>query len=150
MGPLIRSSGSNIILTGTSNHTINGGGERWWDGEGTNGGKTKPKFFYAHDLDDSTITGLNVKNTPVQAFSVQSDNPVLNRITIDNSDGDDNGGHNTDAFDVSESNGVTIRDAVVRNQDDCLAVNSGTVSSSPCLFTAQNHASQDLYSDTPI
>jgi polygalacturonase len=87
---------------------------------------------------------------PVQAFSVQSDNPVLNRIMIDNSDGDDNGGHNTDAFDVSESNGVTIRNAVVRDQDDCLAVNSGTVSSSPCLFTAQNHASQDLYSDTPI
>ncbi|GLI81382.1 hypothetical protein PoHVEF18_009761 [Penicillium ochrochloron] len=125
-GPLIRISGSNIIVAGTSNHTINGGGERWWDGEGTNGGKTKPKFFYAHDLDDSTITGLNVKNTPVQAFSVQSDNLILNRITIDNSDGDDNGGHNTDAFDVGESNGVTIRNAVVKNQDDCLAVNSGT------------------------
>ncbi|KAJ6002463.1 CAZyme family GH28 [Penicillium sp. IBT 35674x] len=122
-GPLIEISGSNIIVAGTSNHTING---RWWDGEGTNGGKTKPKFFYAHDLDDSTITGLNVKNTPVQAFSVESNNLVLNRITIDDSDGDSNGGHNTDAFDVGESNGVTIRNAVVMNQDDCLAVNSGT------------------------
>ncbi|KAJ5149950.1 CAZyme family GH28 [Penicillium atrosanguineum] len=125
-GPLIRIEGSNIIVTGTSNHTINGGGARWWDGEGTNGGKTKPKFFYAHSLDDSTITGLNIKNTPVQAFSVQSDNIVLNRITIDNSDGDSAGGHNTDAFDVSESNGVTIRNAVVKNQDDCLAINSGS------------------------
>lgn len=63
----------------------------------------------------------------MQAFSVQSDNIVLNRITVDNSDGDDNGGHNTDAFDVGESTGVTIRDAVVKNQDDCLAINSGSV-----------------------
>ncbi|KAJ5215844.1 uncharacterized protein N7498_002251 [Penicillium cinerascens] len=125
-GPLIRIAGSNIIVSGTSNHTINGGGARWWDGKGTNGGKTKPKFFYAHSLDDSTITGLNVKNTPVQAFSVQSDNVVLNRITVDNSAGDHNGGHNTDAFDVGESSGVTIRDAVVKNQDDCLAINSGS------------------------
>lgn len=126
-GPLIRISGSNIAVSGTSNHTINGGGERWWDGQGSNGGKTKPKFFYAHDLDDSTITGLNVKNTPIQAFSVGSDNIVLDSINIDNSDGDDNGGHNTDAFDVGESNGVTIRNAVVKNQDDCLAVNPGSV-----------------------
>lgn len=130
-GPLIRIAGSNILVAGTSDHTINGGGERWWDGKGTNGGKTKPKFFYAHSLDDSTITGLNVKNTPVQAFSVQSDNLVLNRIIVDNSDGDSNGGHNTDAFDVGESNGVTIRNAVVKNQDDCLAVNSGSVGSLP-------------------
>lgn len=117
-------------MSGTSNHTINGGGEQWWDGEGTNGGKTKPKFFYAHSLDDSTITGLNIKNTPVQAFSVQSNNLKLDKITIDNSDGDSNGGHNTDAFDVSESDGITISNAVVKNQDDCLAINSGSVSSS--------------------
>ncbi|KAJ5666971.1 hypothetical protein N7462_011380 [Penicillium macrosclerotiorum] len=125
-GPLIRISGSGVTVSGTSNHSINGDGSRWWDGEGTNGGKTKPKFFYAHDLDDSIITGLNIKNTPVQAFSVQSDNLVLSSITIDNSDGDDNGGHNTDGFDVSESTGVTIRNAVVKNQDDCLAINSGS------------------------
>lgn len=91
-------------------------------------------------MDDSTITGLNVKNTPVQAFSVQSDNIVLNRITVDNSDGDDNGGHNTDAFDVGESSGVTIRDAVVKNQDDCLAINSGSVRTpESLLFLLKSH-----------
>ncbi|KAJ5105585.1 hypothetical protein NUU61_002932 [Penicillium alfredii] len=69
-GPLIRMPGSNIAVSGSSDHIINGGGARWWDTKSTNGGKTKPKFFYAHGLDDSTITGLNVTNTPVQAFSV--------------------------------------------------------------------------------
>ncbi|KAJ5542295.1 hypothetical protein N7461_008298 [Penicillium sp. DV-2018c] len=124
-GPLIRFSGSNIEITGEEGHVINGGGASWWDGQGTNGGKTKPKFFYAHSMTDSSITGLNVKNTPVQAFSVQADNLVLDSITIDNSDGDDNGGHNTDAFDVGESTYITISNANVKNQDDCLAVNSG-------------------------
>ncbi|KAJ5105581.1 hypothetical protein NUU61_002928, partial [Penicillium alfredii] len=41
-------------------------------------------------------------------------------IYIDNSDCD-NGGHNTDAFDVGASTYITISNAVVKNQDDCLA-----------------------------
>ncbi|KAF9367319.1 Polygalacturonase, partial [Mortierella sp. AD011] len=35
-------------------------------------------------------------------------------------------GHNTDGFDVSDSTGVTIVGAKVYNNDDCLAVNSGS------------------------
>jgi len=35
-------------------------------------------------------------------------------------------GHNTDAFDVGNSDDITITGATVYNQDDCLAVNSGT------------------------
>jgi galacturan 1,4-alpha-galacturonidase len=63
----------------------------------------------------------------VQAFSIHSNNLVIDGVTIDNSDGDDNGGHNTDGFDISESTGVTIKNAVVKNQDDCIAINSGEV-----------------------
>jgi galacturan 1,4-alpha-galacturonidase len=36
------------------------------------------------------------------------------------------GGHNTDAFDVGSSSGVPIKNANIKNQDHCLAVNSGT------------------------
>lgn len=35
-------------------------------------------------------------------------------------------GHNTDAFDVGSSSDITITGAKVYNNDDCLAVNSGT------------------------
>ena len=69
-GPLISVSGTGITVDGASGHVINGEGAKWWDGEGTNGGKTKPKFFYAHSLKQSTIKNLNVENTPVQGFSV--------------------------------------------------------------------------------
>ena len=52
---------------------------------------------------------------------------AVNNINFDNTAGDvTNGGHNTDAFDVGSSTGVTISGAVIKNQDDCLAINSGT------------------------
>lgn len=125
-GPLISVSGSGIKVSGASGNSLNGDGSRWWDGEGSNGGKTKPKFFYAHDLTQSTISGLNILNTPVHCFSINgADTLTLSNITIDNSAGDDKGG-NTDAFDIGSSTSVTISGANVKNQDDCLAVNSGT------------------------
>ncbi|KAI1495512.1 endopolygalacturonase [Biscogniauxia marginata] len=125
-GPLISFSGNKITVTGAAGSLIDGGGAQWWDGKGSNGGKTKPKLFYAHSLDSSSITGLNIKNTPVHGFSIQSDGLTLKDIIIDNSAGDTAGGHNTDAFDVGNSNDVYIIGANVKNQDDCLAVNSGS------------------------
>ncbi|KAL9062696.1 MAG: hypothetical protein Q9157_008708, partial [Trypethelium eluteriae] len=126
-GPLISVSGSGITVTGASGHVIDGNGAAWWDGKGSNGGKTKPKFFYAHSLKaNSVIKGLNVKNTPVQGFSINSAQDLsVQDITIDNSAGASLG-HNTDAFDVGSSTGVTISGANIQNQDDCLAINSGT------------------------
>ncbi|GJP89553.1 CAZyme family GH28 [Aspergillus niger] len=123
-GPLISMSGEHITVTGASGHLINCDGARWWDGKGTSG-KKKPKFFYAHGLDSSSITGLNIKNTPLMAFSVQANDITFTDVTINNADGDTQGGHNTDAFDVGNSVGVNIIKPWVHNQDDCLAINSG-------------------------
>lgn len=125
-GPLVRIAGDTITVDGTD-ATLDGDGSRWWDSKGTNGGKTKPKFFYAHKLNNSVIKGLTIKNSPVQVFSINdSTNLQVNDVTINNKDGDSNGGHNTDAFDVGSSEQITISGATVYNQDDCLAVNSGT------------------------
>ncbi|CAI7666025.1 unnamed protein product [Penicillium bialowiezense] len=126
-GPLVSVSGTDITVKGASGATLNGDGSRWWDGEGSNGGKTKPKFFYAHKMVSSTIADIHIVNSPVQVFSINGATDLtLSDITIDNSDGDTEGGHNTDAFDVGSSTGITITGATVYNQDDCLAINSGT------------------------
>jgi len=126
-GPLISFTGNNLLIEGASGHSIDCEGQRWWDTKGSNGGKKKPKFFSAHKLQNSNIKNLNVLNTPVQAFSVNGvTNLGLYDIHMDNSLGDTKGGHNTDAFDVGSSTGVYISGAVVKNQDDCLAINSGT------------------------
>lgn len=51
-------------------------------------------------------------------------------MTIDSSAGDASSlGHNTDGFDIGTSSNVVIDGAKVYNQDDCVAINSGTVSS---------------------
>ncbi len=131
-GPLLQIKGSGIKVSGATGATLNPDGARWWDGEGSNGGKTKPKFFYAHSLTgSSSITNLHIFNTPVQAVSIDGcEGLTITGMTIDNSAGDSQGGHNTDGLDIGESSDVTITGAKVYNQDDCVAVNSGTVSSS--------------------
>ncbi|MCJ1444303.1 MAG: hypothetical protein MMC23_004804 [Stictis urceolatum] len=126
-GPLLQIEGTGIKISGASGALLDGGGARWWDGEGGSGGKTKPKFFYAHDLTDSTITNLHIQNTPVQAVSINdADGLTITGMTIDNSAGDSAGGKNTDGFDIGSSNNVVITGANVYNQDDCVAINSGT------------------------
>ncbi|EPS29213.1 Endopolygalacturonase [Penicillium oxalicum] len=126
-GPLLQISGKGITVKGASGAYLNPDGARWWDGEGSNGGKTKPKFFYAHDLTSSTITDLHIQNTPVQAVSINGcDGLTITGMTIDNTAGDSAGGHNTDGFDIGSSTNVVITGANVYNQDDCVAVNSGT------------------------
>ncbi|KAH7036375.1 endopolygalacturonase [Macrophomina phaseolina] len=128
-GPLISISGTNIQVSGGPGHLIDGNGPAWWDRQGTNNpANRKPKFFAAHKLlGKSTIKGLQVKNTPVQAFSIDgSHGLIIDNVTIDNAEGDNNGlGHNTDGFDVGDSTDITIQNSHVANQDDCLAVNSG-------------------------
>ncbi|ORY59640.1 polygalacturonase [Pseudomassariella vexata] len=126
-GPLLQIKGNKITIEGASGAYLNPDGARWWDGEGSNGGVTKPKFFYAHDLISSSITNLHIQNTPVQAVSVNGCTDLtITSMTIDNSAGDTGGGHNTDGFDIGSSTGVTITGANVYNQDDCVAINSGT------------------------
>lgn len=80
---------------------------------------------YANVIDS---TGLNFKNAPVQLMSINNaENLAVTDITFDNTAGDGTGGgHNTDAFDIESSTGVTITGAIIKNQDDCLAINSGT------------------------
>lgn len=68
-GPLFAVSGSGITVKGASGHQLDGQGAQWWDGEGDDG-VTKPKFFQAHDLTDSTISGINILNPPHQVFSI--------------------------------------------------------------------------------
>jgi polygalacturonase len=64
----------------------------------------------------------------LQAVSINGcDGLTITDMTIDNSAGDDAGGHNTDGFDIGSSSSVTITGANVYNQDDCVAINSGTV-----------------------
>ncbi|CAH0051677.1 unnamed protein product [Clonostachys solani] len=126
-GPLLQIQGNSITVEGASGAVLNPDGARWWDGSGGSGGKTKPKFFAAHKLTNSAINNIHITNTPVQALSINGVNGLtIANMIIDNAAGDSGGGKNTDAFDIGDSTGVTITGAQVYNQDDCVAVNSGS------------------------
>ncbi|KAJ3337857.1 hypothetical protein HDU93_000413 [Gonapodya sp. JEL0774] len=122
-------AGSNIVFDG-SEGTFEGNGPLYWDGLGANGGVPKPKFFRAKLTGNSVVRGITIHNSPVHVFSVAGAGTVFEDIKIDNSDGfiiGSNGlelGHNTDAFDVG-ANDIVIRNSYIRNQDDCIAINSG-------------------------
>ncbi|APA07112.1 polygalacturonase 5 [Sclerotinia sclerotiorum 1980 UF-70] len=127
-GPLVSVSGTDITVTQSGSAYLDGKGASYWDGEGSNGGKTKPKFFAAHNLISSTIENIYILNPPVQVFSIDNANGLtINNVTINASAGDTGSlGHNTDGFDIGDSTSVTITGANVYNQDDCVAINSGT------------------------
>ncbi|ENN74448.1 polygalacturonase [Dendroctonus ponderosae] len=124
-GPLMEISGSKVTVTGSS-VTLDGRGAKWWDGKGDKG-ITKPKFLRIKTTGGSTLKDIKLLNCPHQCVSINS----ASDTTIDNFDievtaGDDAGGHNTDGFDVSSSTGITVKNSVVKNQDDCVAVNQGS------------------------
>ncbi|KAF3198983.1 hypothetical protein TWF191_004623 [Orbilia oligospora] len=107
-GPLVSVSGTGVKIIGASGSVL--------DGEG------------ARCLKSSSIASVTIKDAPVQVFSFSSATSVtVTKPTIDNKNGDTNSlGHNTDAFDIGNSDHITIDGATVYNQDDCLAINSGT------------------------
>ncbi|KAJ3175249.1 hypothetical protein HDU87_006331 [Geranomyces variabilis] len=124
-GPLVVVSGSDITVDGTG-ATLDGQGALYWDGKGSNGGVTKPKFFALHYATRAKVTNVRLLNSPVQAFSINgcTDCQIINP-THDNAAGDNAGGHNTDSMDIGASSNVIVSGAKFHSQDDCVAVNSG-------------------------
>ncbi|KAB5588849.1 Endo-polygalacturonase PG1 [Ceratobasidium theobromae] len=131
-GPLFSVSGTNIKFNGNG-HTFDGQGASYWDGQGGNGGVTKPHPMMKIKI-SGTYTNVKVLNSPAHVYSIS--NPaalVMSKLTIDNSAGDaansksggKAAGHNTDGFDVSTTD-LTIEDSTIYNQDDCIAINKGS------------------------
>ncbi|KAL1736777.1 glycoside hydrolase family 28 protein [Schizophyllum commune] len=124
-GPLFTIDGTDITFDGAGKTAFDGQGAEYWDGKGTNGGAFKPHPLLKFK-GSGTYSDFTVLNSPAQAVSIgNSDGLTFDGITIDNSAGDEGElGHNTDGFDVSAED-VTIQNSVVKNQDDCIAINSG-------------------------
>ncbi|KAL7420496.1 hypothetical protein Q5752_004446 [Cryptotrichosporon argae] len=128
-GPLFEIGGSDITFDGAG-LVFDGNGQDYWDGEGSNGGTTKPHFLQVNM--GGTFKDLYVLNAPVQCFSISSDYALtISGVTVDNRAGDalDSSGvtlgHNTDCFDAAPYASLVITGSTCYNQDDCLAINSG-------------------------
>ncbi|CUA67313.1 polygalacturonase [Rhizoctonia solani] len=131
-GPLFSITGNELLFNGNG-HTFDGQGASYWDGQGGNGGVTKPHPMMKIKM-SGTYANVKVLNSPAHVYSIS--NPaklVMSNLTIDNSAGDkpnsqsggQAAGHNTDGFDVSTTD-LTIEDSTIYNQDDCIAINKGS------------------------
>ncbi|KAJ7673373.1 glycosyl hydrolases family 28-domain-containing protein [Mycena rosella] len=142
---LIDIGGEDITIQGAAGSVIDGNGQAWWDGQGSNGGATKPDHFIVlKTTGTSLLQNLHIQNWPVHCFEITSaSGTTITGLTLDNSAGNApnaaSGGlpaaHNSDGFDVSGSTNILITDTTVINQDDCVAVTSGsniTVSNVVC------------------
>ncbi|KAJ7887290.1 glycosyl hydrolases family 28-domain-containing protein [Mycena olivaceomarginata] len=133
---LIQIGGQDITIQGAAGSVIDGNGQAWWDGQGSNGGIDKPDHFIVlKTTGNSLLQNLHIQNWPVHCFEITSaSGTTITGLTLDNSAGNApnaaSGGlaaaHNSDGFDVSGSTNIVITDTTVINQDDCVAVTSGT------------------------
>lgn len=143
---LIEVGGTDITITAEPGAIIDGNGQAWWDGLGSNGGIAKPDhtFVAQNVLGNSIIKNLHIQNYPVHCFEITNcvgltiEDIILNNLAGNSPNNRSNGlpaAHNTDGFDVSSCNDTTIKNSKVFNQDDCVAVTSGnhvTVSGMHC------------------
>jgi polygalacturonase len=133
----IQIGGRDITVQGAPGHVIDGEGARYWDGSGSNDGKTKPNTFIALKkmVGNSVVRNLNILNYPVHCFfTSQAQGLLLENIVLNNTAGNKpnsesgkkSAGHNTDGFGFGSSDNVVLRNSKVWNQDDCVAITSGT------------------------
>ncbi|CAG9764575.1 unnamed protein product [Ceutorhynchus assimilis] len=129
-GPLVVINGTNVAIEGETGAVLDGQGPLYWDGLGE-WGSLKPKFFTIQ-LHNSSMKGINILNSPVHCVLLaDSSDVVLSEWNIDNGAGDpsvagnDRAGHNTDGFDVWNGTNIKIKNSIVTNQDDCVAIRCG-------------------------
>ena len=92
-------------------------------------------FIVVKDSYNAHITNLNIKNWPVHCFYIsKAYGLTISGLTLDNTAGNSPNSlsgtlpaaHNSDGFDISSSDTVTLQNIKVYNQDDCVAVTSGS------------------------
>ncbi|OWY94663.1 Polygalacturonase [Phytophthora megakarya] len=120
-GPLVFLSGNNLKVKGSG--ILDGQGDWYWkQGESI----TRPVFFKVQSVINSNLSGFTIKNSPFRTFSiVTSQQTTLSGLTLDSSSGNGRA-QNTDGFDLTKNDHVTITGCKIYNQDDCLAMQSST------------------------
>ncbi|KAG8872445.1 hypothetical protein FRB98_009608 [Tulasnella sp. 332] len=140
--------GKNITIQGAPCSVIDGNGAAWWDGEGSNGGATKPDHMITVEklTGNSVIKNLYIKNAPTHVFDITKNVGLLVKgVVIDMIDGYKilssglDAAHNTDGFDLSSNNNTLVTNSMVINQDDCVAITSGVDNVANNMFCSGGH-----------
>jgi polygalacturonase len=148
--PFIKVGGTDIEVTAAKGAILDGNGQAWWDGLGSNGGVVKPNpVFQLNRVNgSSSVHDIYIQNYPVRGFTVgKSADLNIYHITLNNTAGNvpnnrSNGlpaAHNSDGFGISSSNNIKLHDSVVINQDDCVAITSGNKITVNNMYCSGSH-----------
>ncbi|TVY58277.1 putative endopolygalacturonase D [Lachnellula cervina] len=145
----IQISGSSVSIRGAPGSVIDGGGEMYWDGEGSNGGSAKPgQFMKVQITNHSTMRDLYIRNYPSHGINLAGvKDSIIQNIVLNNSLGDapnnrSNGlsaAHNSDGFNIGNSANLVLRDSKVWNQDDCVVVSDSSNVTVSGMFCSGSH-----------
>ncbi|KAG1468501.1 hypothetical protein G6F56_003795 [Rhizopus delemar] len=115
----IRIKGDNINMYGGG--TINGNGQAWYDAED----HTAPTVL-RFAATNSKVSHVNIVNAPRAHLGITNcKNLVLDNITLKTASTSSKLAKNTDAMDVSSSEGIVFQNSQLTIGDDCLAINGG-------------------------
>ncbi|KAG0946864.1 hypothetical protein G6F57_005602 [Rhizopus arrhizus] len=115
----IQLKGDNVNMYGGG--TINGNGQAWYDAAD----HTAPTVI-RFALTNSKVSHFNIVNSPRAHMGVtNSKNLVLDNITLKTASTSSKLAKNTDALDVSSSEGIVFQNSQLTVGDDCLAINGG-------------------------
>ncbi|KAF8761394.1 Glycosyl hydrolases family 28 [Rhizoctonia solani] len=112
--------GENIVLDGGG--TIDGSGQSWWDARPSNVSLIPPLTLVVHQAHNARISNITFYKTPKWANLVQeSSDVVYEYITVNSVSNSTADMRETDGWDTYRSDGITIRDSVIHNGDDCVS-----------------------------
>lgn len=112
-------------LTGAG--VIDGNGQDAYDAFAVNSSLSRPTAILVDGGSGITVSGLTMKNVPNVFISHEGGvtNVLYSSITMTAASKSTNAPKNTDGYDIGESTFTTIQNAIVTNQDDCVAFKAG-------------------------
>ncbi|KAB5515214.1 glycoside hydrolase family 28 protein [Coniochaeta sp. 2T2.1] len=115
------------VYTAAGSGVIDGNGQSSYDRFATDSSYARPTLFYINNSKNVVLQGLRFKNAPNVFHTVTggSSNVQYTKITLSATSKSTNLPKNTDGWDIGSSTYVTITDATVTNNDDCVAFKPG-------------------------
>ncbi|KEH18033.1 probable polygalacturonase At3g15720 [Medicago truncatula] len=108
-----------LTIDGNNKGGFHGGGRTWWQCPTCD----RPKMLFFHSCNGLNVRNLRILNSPKSHVSVNMCNhSTFSHISINSAAASPN----TDGFDISRSNNISIENSKIRSGDDCIAVNGGS------------------------
>ena len=124
-------------LTGSG--VIDGSGQAYWDYIASNKTYRRPSLLYFSNISDIVFANIQLKDAPNVFISVKdgSSNTKFSNLTLSAVSVSKNQPLNTDGFNIGDSSHITLSNVQIKNDDDCVAFQSGanyiTVNNVTCI-----------------